>query len=55
MTNGRHLANLKITISGDDVGFVAAAVSMPIGGCREIRPVVDVDVGVSVATELTVL
>jgi len=33
------------------VGFVAAAVSMPMGGCRAIRPVVDV----SVAAELAVL
>ena len=36
------------------VGFVAAAVSMPIGGCRARRSLV-VDVDVSVATELTVL
>jgi len=36
------------------VGFVAAAVSMPMGGCRAIRSLV-VDVDVSVATELTVL
>ena len=35
------------------VGFVAAAVSMPMGGCRAIRPVV-VDV-VSVTVELAVL
>ena len=34
-----------------NVGFVAAAVSMPKGGCRARRPVVDV----SVAIELTVL
>jgi len=33
------------------VGFVAAAVSMPIGGCRASRPVVEV----SVAAELAVL
>jgi len=33
------------------VGFVAAAVSMPMGGCRAIRPVV----GVDVAAELAVL
>jgi len=33
------------------VGFVAAAVSMPMGGCRARRPVVDV----SVAAELAVL
>ena len=35
------------------VGFVAAAVSMPMGGCRAIIPVV-VDV-VSVTVELAVL
>jgi len=35
------------------VGFVAAAVSMPMGGCRAIRPVV-VDV-VSVTVEPAVL
>ena len=35
------------------VGFVAAAVSMPMGGCRARRPVVDDNV--SVATELAVL
>ena len=40
--------------SYDCVGFVAAAVSMPIGGCRARRSLV-VDVDVSVATELTVL
>jgi len=34
------------------VGFVAAAVSMPIGGCRARRPVV---VDVDVAAELAVL
>ena len=39
---------------GNSVGFVAAAVSMPMGGCRAIRSLV-VDVDVSVATELTVL
>jgi len=38
----------------NSVGFVAAAVSMPIGGCRARRSLV-VDVDVSVATELTVL
>ena len=43
------------------VGFVAAAVSMPTGGCRAIRPVVDVSVvavetvDVIVAAELAVL
>jgi len=36
------------------VGFVAAAVSMPMGGCRARRSLVVV-VDVSVATELTVL
>jgi len=36
---------------GTCVGFVAAAVSMPMGGCRAIRPVV----GVDVAAELAVL
>ena len=36
------------------VGFVAAAVSKPMGGCRARRSLV-VDVDVSVATELTVL
>ena len=36
------------------VGFVAAAVSMPIGGCRAIRSLV-VDVDVSVTVELAVL
>ena len=45
------------------VGFVAAAVSMPIGGCRARRPVDDVDVSlvsaetvdVVMAAELAVL
>jgi len=37
------------------VGFVAAAVSMPIGGCRARRSLVVVVVDVSVATGLTVL
>jgi len=36
------------------VGFVAAAVSKPMGGCRARRSLV-VDVDVAVATELTVL
>jgi len=36
------------------VGFVAAAVSMPMGGCRARRSLVVVDV-VSVTVELTVL
>ena len=40
-------------VIGYSVGFVAAAVSMPMGGCRAIRPVV-VDV-VSVTVELVVL
>jgi len=31
------------------VGFVAAAVSMPMGGCRAIRPVGDVSVTVEPA------
>jgi len=31
------------------VGFVAAAVSMPIGGCRARRPVVDMSVTVEPA------
>jgi len=43
-----------LKISYYDVGFVAAAVSMPMGGCRAIRSLV-VDIDVSVATELTVL
>ena len=42
------------------VGFVAAAVSMPMGGCRARRPVVDVSVTVvavdiPIAAELAVL
>ena len=43
------------------VGFVAAAVSMPIGGCRARRPVVDLSlvsaetVDVIVVAELAVL
>jgi len=41
-------------IRGTSVGFVAAAVSKPMGGCRAGRCLV-VDVDVSVATELTVL
>jgi len=31
------------------VGFVAAAVSMPMGGCRAKRPVVDMSVTVEPA------
>ena len=47
--------------SGICVGFVAAAVSMPMGGCRAIRPVDDVSlvsaetVDVIVAAESAVL
>jgi len=40
------------------VGFVAAAVSMPMGGCRAIRPVDDVSVvivDIPVAAEPAVL
>jgi len=46
---------MGIVAAASSVGFVAAAVSMPMGGCRAIRSLVVVDVDVSVATELTVL
>ena len=44
--------------SRTSVGFVAAAVTMPMGGCRAIRPVVDVSVvavDVVIAVRLAVL
>ena len=60
LQGGKHQSiessDLVVTI----VGFVAAAVSMPMGGCRAIRPVVDVSVaavavGLLIAAELAVL
>ena len=44
-------------LEGYSVGFVAAAVSMPTGGCRARRPVgvSSVAVDLPVAAELTVL
>jgi len=47
----RHLIGKSPKNAGYCVGFVAAAVSMPMGGCRARRPVIDV----SVAAELAVL
>ena len=50
-----------VTNSSNTVGFVAAAVSMPIGGCRARRPAVAVSlvsaetVDVVMAAELAVL
>jgi len=48
------LLSKKVKVAHTRVGFVAAAVSMPIGGCRARRSLV-VDVDVSVATEPAVL
>ena len=43
-----HYADFLLSCS-KSVGFVAAAVSMPMGGCRAIRPVVDMSVTVEPA------
>ena len=37
-----HLQTMQLIVAvANIVGFVAAAVSMPMGGCRARRPVVD--------------
>ena len=46
---GEWCGNAMERRSGNIVGFVAAAVSMPMGGCRAIRPVVDMSVTVEPA------
>ena len=51
---------IRTNIQEKYVGFVAAAVSMPMGGCRARRPVDDVSlavvaVDIPIAAELAVL
>ena len=48
-----HGAFFAITVPC--VGFVAAAVSMPMGGCRARRPVVDDNSLVSAVTVVVVM